>query len=307
MGKRKLKIAVQFFGHLRTYKKCARFLKKNLLDKYDCDLFMHTWSKLNHNTITWHDNKEDASETREGEIIRAYGRMKGLEIEEQRPKDLGIARFLTRYNGKPGAMSIFGVDALWHSLRRSNELREDYEKKNKLEYDFIVCVRPDVCLYADIGIEKLLATQCPEVIDKGFFTFAYAFTKVIRGFQSLGAADAMFFAKPGLMSDIFRKLPSAAAVLSPGVTCHHGPEYEFIKTVQALGYITCRLDYRYGEDWEIIRKELNRRRLIRLRIRGHSVLLWLLPGVLPPVFDFRVKVLGIFTIDMALGNPRRHV
>ena len=52
-----MKIAVCFFGHLRTFKRCAPYIKKNLLNHYDCDLFMHTWSEYNHNTKTWHDNK----------------------------------------------------------------------------------------------------------------------------------------------------------------------------------------------------------------------------------------------------------
>lgn len=52
-----MKIAICFFGHLRTFKRCAPHLKRNLLDQYDCDLFMHTWSTLNHQTITHHENK----------------------------------------------------------------------------------------------------------------------------------------------------------------------------------------------------------------------------------------------------------
>ena len=52
-----MKIAIQLFGHLRTYKKCLPALKKHLLNKYDCDIFMHTWDTYNHNTKTWHKNK----------------------------------------------------------------------------------------------------------------------------------------------------------------------------------------------------------------------------------------------------------
>jgi hypothetical protein len=41
-----MKIAVQLFGHLRTYKKCFPALKKHLLSKYDCDIFIHSFSPV---------------------------------------------------------------------------------------------------------------------------------------------------------------------------------------------------------------------------------------------------------------------
>ena len=43
MNRYQLKIAVQLFGHFRTFEKCAQALKENLLDRYDCDVFIHTW------------------------------------------------------------------------------------------------------------------------------------------------------------------------------------------------------------------------------------------------------------------------
>lgn len=39
MDKKNFKVAVQLFGHLRTYKECYQSLKEHLLDKYDCDVF----------------------------------------------------------------------------------------------------------------------------------------------------------------------------------------------------------------------------------------------------------------------------
>ena len=66
----KLKIAVCFFGHLRTFEKCAPKLRENMLNKYNCDIFMHTWDKLNHNTLTWHANEFQKYDTNIDIIIR---------------------------------------------------------------------------------------------------------------------------------------------------------------------------------------------------------------------------------------------
>ena len=79
-----MKIAICFFGHLRTFKRCAPHLKRNLLDQYDCDLFMHTWSTLNHQTITHHENKNIDGIVTEKSIIDTYGTFKSILIEKQK-------------------------------------------------------------------------------------------------------------------------------------------------------------------------------------------------------------------------------
>ena len=83
-----MKIAVQIFGHLRTFKECFPFLKKNLLDKYDCDVFMHTWDTIDHSTKTWHNNfmpnTNDNVELIKEDLISLY-KIKKLKIEHQNP------------------------------------------------------------------------------------------------------------------------------------------------------------------------------------------------------------------------------
>ena len=49
-----MKIAVQFFGHLRTFMDCYNSINENLLNRYDADVFFYTWDRLDHNTKTWH-------------------------------------------------------------------------------------------------------------------------------------------------------------------------------------------------------------------------------------------------------------
>ena len=55
---KRLKIAIQVFGHMRTFEKCAPSLKKYFLRYYDCDIFIHTWSTLDHDTQTWHKHRK---------------------------------------------------------------------------------------------------------------------------------------------------------------------------------------------------------------------------------------------------------
>ena len=70
-----IKIAVQFFGHLRTFEKCAPSIQQHILSKFDCDVFMHTWSDTEHSTQTWHNSKSKISKVNEKileKITRAY-------------------------------------------------------------------------------------------------------------------------------------------------------------------------------------------------------------------------------------------
>ena len=43
-----MKIAVQVFGHMRTFQKCAPILNNKFLDKYNFDVFIHTLIKPYH-------------------------------------------------------------------------------------------------------------------------------------------------------------------------------------------------------------------------------------------------------------------
>ena len=49
-----MKIAVQVSGNLRTFEVCGPLVKRYLLDRYDCDVFVHTWDQLEHGQQSYH-------------------------------------------------------------------------------------------------------------------------------------------------------------------------------------------------------------------------------------------------------------
>lgn len=309
-----LKIAIQIFGHLRTFRDCAPYLYENLLNKYDCDVFMHTWSKLNHNSQTWHGNSDQSDIlTNEFEVKKIYPNIKRLKIEEQVPCDLGNAIFIPNFDSVPTKISIFGMGSMIYSMAQANKLREEYEKENGLEYDFVICVRPDIWLKKDVDLIQLLSTQSPDDVDNGYFAFANLFAKVVRGFQSFGVTDALFFARPKVISRVFRNLPDINKIFQPNTTYSHGPEYEMIKVIQNLGFVTYRVDFKYGEDWEILRTKLNiyKTGKVRFLLRKRMILLWIFPTSISPIFNFKFRIfvgpLKFFIVDFSIGNPQRDV
>lgn len=304
---KKLKLAVCFFGHLRTFEKCAPSLKENLLNKYDCDLFMHTWSKLNHNTPTWHSNEFKMNNTNIDDIIKTYGKFKKIEIEEQKPQDWGCAHFLVNYDSVQTSISIYGMSAMFYSMRKVNQLRIDYEKQQKIQYDYVIFLRPDILLKRDMNITSLLSTQDPKDANLGVFTMANPFSTVIKGFESFGITDCFFFGRPNVISNVIKKLPDVRSLFNTEEVYRNGPEYEFIKAIKKLSYIPYRIDFKYGVDIDILRNnppEKIRKKLIRFHFKKGRLLFWLLPKVIPHIFDIQCSFLNI-KFDISLGNPMR--
>jgi len=301
-----LKIAVCFFGHLRTYKKCAPFLRRNLLDQCDCDLFMHTWTTLDSNTKAWH-NYYINGETNETDIRHAYSEFKGLVIEEQKPQDLGTIKTKPCSNDPTSETSIFGIDAMFHSIRESNRLREEYAAQNNIRYDFVLCVRPDIWLKKPLNIANVLVSLSKEEIAHGWFAVSSYFSPLISGFESWCACDVLFFGTPEVIDDIVKNTTHHANRFKPDTLVLNGPEYEFIKLIKERGWTPYRIDMHRGNDWEIYRPNDTklRKRWIRIRIRRNYVRLYLLPNYMRQLFRLYFAILN-WNFDCCIGIPENN-
>ena len=170
-----MKIAVCFFGHLRTFKKCAPHIKNNLINRYDCDLFMHTWSTYNHHTKTHHENTEIKGIVKESAIIDTYGEFKNIKIEEQVVQDLGNVKVSTknkRVSLYGVEVSMFGLYSMYHSMKNSFSLCKEYALKNNIQYDMVVMIRPDIVLLDPLNIELYESCAPEETLDKSLFTLS---------------------------------------------------------------------------------------------------------------------------------------
>ncbi|MDR1826513.1 MAG: hypothetical protein LBQ49_02365 [Rickettsiales bacterium] len=305
--KTKLKIAVCFFGHLRTFNKCAPFLRGNLLNKYDCDLFMHTWATLDHATKTWHDMGGMKGKTEKDKIIAAYGGFKGLEIEKQEPLDKGLIKTKHRAGGKTHSQAIFGYEAMFGSMRKSNKLREEYAEKNKIKYDFVLFVRPDVWLKKPLNIGKVLEIYPKEKISRGFFTLSNPVAPAITGLESFAGTDILFFAKPPVVSDVIENTQECVSRFKRNAMLAYCPEYELTKLAAERGWTPYYiLAYKQSRDWEIFRhaKVVNiGRRIVRLHVRKNYLLLWLFPRMMRQIVGLQLNLFGIYAFDIAIGNP----
>jgi len=140
-----MKVAVQIFGHMRTFQKCAPILRNKILSKYDCDVFIHTWSTPYHDSNEYNDNFEC-------EIRKLYNPKK-INIEKQDFYNLKggyIVAFDSCFSGYN--VPINGLKYMNYSMFQANYLRNEYQEKNNVNYDYIICIRPDIFLNENFDI-----------------------------------------------------------------------------------------------------------------------------------------------------------
>ncbi|HFS5121392.1 TPA: hypothetical protein ACICM5_001667, partial [Campylobacter jejuni] len=136
-------LAIQLYGHLRTYEYThASFIKNiikpNLKDGWIVDVFMHTWDTLSSSEKSWHQNKfifdERKLSNSEIRIIKEIYNPKKILIEHLNKNEYGLHKTVSRVNA----------------------LREEYEKKYKIKYDFILYTRPDIIFYKELKLSYFL-------------------------------------------------------------------------------------------------------------------------------------------------------
>ena len=305
-----MKIAVQIFGHLRTYKQCYISLFENLLNYYDCDVFIHTWETMDHNTKTWHTYRAretgESAEKLRREISQTY-HPKAIEIEKQIVKDEGVIVA----NNKE--ISLFGMKCMMHSMVRANKLREEYERKNNVQYDYVLCIRPDIQLLNPINFAKLADADDGDCFYTAGF---YKQKKRLSDFKYIGASDVLFFAKPDVISNILSDTDSIIEQIKNPDTTQYGPEYSIIYAIEQMKIKPILLNYILFESFNIVRgadttkvipapqqKPSNKihdiiRKVIRFHFKHWNLELVILPCLPFNIFEFSINTTKRFIISL---------
>ena len=125
-----MKVALCLSGFAREYHKTFPALKKHLLDLYDVDVFIHTWSKPDRHM----------PKPKEGFDFSMY-EPKACLIEE--PKTFDIPQTLNDKNIFQ-KRDLNGIFAMYYGIYESNLLRTKYEEQKEFEYDVVVRSRFDL-------------------------------------------------------------------------------------------------------------------------------------------------------------------
>lgn len=199
------RIAIQLFGHLRSFRKTYQGFYENIIlpnEKagYKIDIFLHTWNETDHSTITWHNqNGELRGKEIDDEVIEFIEKNykpKKYMIEPQVAADDYI--ITEKIAGVPRAYK--GVVNVSYTKYMANKLRLDYEKEHKIKYDYVIVTRPDILFHKPFDIDKLLYVYKNygwEPPGNGLFFGYNLFSRGdVEDKHLLGGIDIIFFAKP---------------------------------------------------------------------------------------------------------------
>ena len=255
-----MKIAVCLFGHLRTYKYCCEALNKNLLNLYDCDVFMHTWSTVESTTVTWHNDKmKENTSTLElkDKIVDMYN-LTDIVIEEQQDKsdEFGFAYYDLWYHDGLNKTSIWGINCLNHSIIESYKLAVKYSKNNNVKYDYIVFIRPDLLLYSEFTIEKFVLDLNKEEVENSFFFTSLIQQKTrINDIRMMCTNDLIFFGTPKVIASVMKTSDTFLSKLHDGLILKNRViENIRLELIENLGYTNYCIDYHMFKDFIILRE-----------------------------------------------------
>ncbi len=256
MNKKKLKIAVQIYGHLRTYNQCLPNLKKHLLDYHDCDVFIHTWDTLDHTTKAWHSLNEGKPVVQLGEDIKIElnekYQPKSILMEKQDQKNLGT---ITMHENKQ-TYSIFGIECMLYTMSKVNLLRENYQKESKIIYDFVLCTRADIFLNRPFLIEEYSARFSGDELNNKIFVTGCQYSSILNDLRYFGGKDLLYFAKPNVISNLYT---NADVVMEDVKKLNERPalqsilEYFFYQLIIYSKYQPLFCNYFLEKDYEIKR------------------------------------------------------
>jgi hypothetical protein len=168
------KLALCFSGHPRTYKSCFESIKLNLLDIYNCDIFISSYNtNENDNLINLYKPKKyifrDENEIKNQVIkyINQFGMVKHLnigvfekknnyntincnssKIGEYFYREIDNKNFHYRTISEHASMQFFGITDV-------SKLCFDYMSDNKINYDYILRLRFDDNIYGNFILYDL--------------------------------------------------------------------------------------------------------------------------------------------------------
>lgn len=146
-----MKLAVLLFGHMRTFQECSQALKANLLEKYDCDVFIHTWDITDTSRFK---NKNDNLNLHKVEGIY---KPKSIKVEHQNfIEDIGEYSKDKDSKLKKNSVPLHGLKYMLHSMHEAYLLKSNYQKIHNIEYDYVIVIRPDVKLNTEFNLNNFI-------------------------------------------------------------------------------------------------------------------------------------------------------
>ena len=162
-GANQKRVAIQFYGYLRSYAECRDRFFTHLVEPiksagYEVDIFMHSWDFVEGRVTSWHHEKTALDfakppKTPSGEYLKDFYKLKDIVITAQ-PTHNDSDKFIKMRCPEKG-YRFQSTLSVYYSLHCVNHLRQNYEKQNGVEYDFVIVTRPDLLFTLNVSFDFL--------------------------------------------------------------------------------------------------------------------------------------------------------
>lgn len=143
-----LKAALCISGHLRTFLDNYKSVKENILDRLNCDVFIHTWETLGM-SYRFTDGNLHFTETR-NLVERIHQLYKPKQIVIEKTKNFTITPLMRQrlIDGR----DIPGIIGMYYKIEQCNNLKREYEQNGGFIYDCVIRFRGDLWVEQPIPI-----------------------------------------------------------------------------------------------------------------------------------------------------------
>lgn len=147
-------VALCISGQMRTYKKCYGYLRENIIEPLNPDIFIDTWKKPGGTTKAGGITSDQTPVT-EKTLRRLYS-----------PESFKIEPFKNEYFTEKDGVSVptrlqehtkhwKGNIPMFYKMKGCNNMKSDYEEENGFTYDLVLKIRPDLVVREEIPKEVL--------------------------------------------------------------------------------------------------------------------------------------------------------
>lgn len=293
--KRPLRLAIQLFGHLRTFEETFKHFKQylltpNILATYHIDIFIHTWDELDHSTVNYR-NMEGKSlidkkmAQQDIDLAKELYQPKAMQIDHQLdcPEEIITEKIHSFPRSKKGCLNNA------YTIYSVNELRKRYEIEKNIQYDWVIMTRPDVLFKKDLNLRYLFESYMKEKLnipkDGVFHAFnPFGRDNMIEEPQFSTGSDLIYLATPENMN----KATSLYSNFEENIDVNnfYCMEVWWCDYWRKLGLTPYPINYRHGPDFDIIKtlsifphsKKAKRSKCTKWKIE--KIILSLLPNFL---------------------------
>ena len=257
-----MKIAIQLYGHLRTFQITAPYLMKYFVngnrDIADVKVFIHTWNELDAVQQPPHYKKNAKFMGRrlsdsDIEMIYQLYRPVACTIESQQVITEEDKEYISE-EGEGDLELATGLKNAFYSFKSVNKLRNSYETEQGIKFDYVITTRPDILFFRGIDFSTIINKTCgwqfyENIHDVIFSPYVVGYNDVVSQNRYVSGLDLFMLGDSETMNkfiryeyDLHEMFPMWTEKVLLYIMCKENIRHQFIIFEKDRCWTICRLN-----------------------------------------------------------------